>query len=56
MVKVKDKALKAMLAEGAVPLRSGVAQLIDDALADDARIAVLCGTSSTQVRTDERDV
>ncbi len=49
VVKAKDKALRAMLQEGAVQLRDGVTQLIDDALADEARIAVLCGTFSAQV-------
>lgn len=49
MVKAKDNALQDMLQEGDVPLRDGVAKLIDDALAVDARVGLLCGTMSQKV-------
>jgi hypothetical protein len=49
VVKAKDRALQDMLQEGDVPLRDGVAKLIDDALAADARVGLLCGTMSQQV-------
>lgn len=38
--------LREMAAKGEVPLREGVAQFLDDALADGARVAVVAATSS----------
>lgn len=49
VVKAKDKELQVMLQEGDVPLRDGVTKLIDDALAADVRVGLLCGTASQKV-------
>lgn len=46
VVQRKDIAFRKLLSDGKIPLRPGVAQLVDDALADGARIALLCGTNS----------
>lgn len=46
IVHQKDIAFRTLLEEGEIPLRSGVVTLVDDALADGARIALLCGTNS----------
>ncbi|KAK9820334.1 hypothetical protein WJX72_009120 [[Myrmecia] bisecta] len=44
---MKRAALDRMVAAGEIKLRSGVVQLIDDALTDGARVAVIAGTGST---------
>lgn len=46
VVKTKDWAMQKLLEEGNVPLRDGITHLIDEALAADVEIGMLCGTVS----------
>lgn len=46
VVKTKDWAMQKLLEEGNVPLRDGVKELMDEALAADVQIGMLCGTVS----------
>jgi len=48
ILKQKDKAFRQLLKEGQIPLRQGVTQFVDDALADGVNIALLCGTNSVK--------
>jgi hypothetical protein len=43
---VQVRILREMTAKGEVPLRLGVTQLLDDALAEGARVAVVAATAS----------